>query len=96
MALFPHVRLARTKEAECDACGAMDIELQDANFSEERRAEIRGLKATHINEAKAQGKLLDAKLPKKPRSTKTNSILRVDPGQKSLQSYISQDAKSDK
>ena len=45
------ISLARTKEDKCSACVAMDIEFPDGNLSKERRAEIRELKATHINEA---------------------------------------------
>ena len=60
MALFPHVRLAKTKEDECDACVAIDIELLDTNLTKERRAELLAITATHINEAIVQRRAMSA------------------------------------
>ena len=42
--MFPQIRLARSKEDECDACVALNIELADPDLTPERRQELEEVK----------------------------------------------------
>ena len=72
-AIYPEIKLSHTKEDECDACVAIEIELHDPTLTEERRMELVAIKNTHIEEAVIQRRAMSAFV--------SDFVQRIDPSQ---------------
>ena len=57
---FSEIKLARTKEDVCDGCFSIDIELRNPKITEQRKAELIELKATHLQDAIIQRRCMQA------------------------------------